>query len=218
MTIPGPFAELRLCASQPWPGWFIGPNSEWLWAMLQFVVVAISLFFIYRQIRIQSHANMLTALFALAKKWDSSLMRKARRHVCKEYQENRERRKINQHEERIASFFEEIGFFLDEGAFTPEAIWEEYSYYVEHYWPMLEPKVAEFRKVERDNTWFEHFEKLYKKTQSIAKRRGVYVIVRDDSDLKKFVTGELYTGEQAPGDGGDTNGPARGQGGNSRMR
>lgn len=174
-----------------WPSWFIGPGSEWLWAALQFVVVAISLYGIYQQIKIQSHANMLNAMFALADKWESPRMIEARQKVCIAYKRDRADTSINQQEDRIASFFEEISFFLKKGAFTADAIWEQYSYYVEHYWPMLEPRVRAFRKLERDNTWFENFESLYERMQKIAKKRGVHVVKRDDDDMKKFARGEL---------------------------
>lgn len=177
----------------PSPSWFIGPQSEWFWAMLQFLTVAASLYLIYKQIRIQSQANMLTALFELSTKWNTPHMLESRHHVSDSSLRGLKDHAINQHEERIGSFFEEIGFFLRQGAFSPEAIWEQYSYYVEHYWPMLEPHVREFRKTERDDTWFEQFESLYNRMQKIAKKRGVYVIWRDRADLEKFARGELYT-------------------------
>jgi hypothetical protein len=174
----------------PYLSWFIGPNSEWFWALVQSVVVAVSLYFIYQQIRIQSQANMLTALFGLATKWDSDRMIEARQQICTNHNSNTESRSINVPEERIASFFEEIGLFMKKKAFTPDVIWDEYSYYVEHYWPMLEPHVREFRRVERDDSWFENFEALYNQLQQISERRGLYVIKRDDSDVTKFIKGE----------------------------
>lgn len=174
-----------------WPRWFVGPESEWLWACLQFVVITLSLYGIYRQVRIQSHANMLHAMFELAAKWDSPRMIDARRQVCAAYGKDPADTSINQQEDRIATFFEEISFFLKKGAFTADAIWEQYSYYVEHYWPMLEPRVRAFRKDERDDTWFENFEDLYDKMQNIAKKRGVHVVKRDGVDMKKFARGEL---------------------------
>lgn len=171
--------------------WIIGPDSVWLWAMLQFWVVAFSLYFIYQQIRIQSHANMLTALFELAGKWDSNRMIDARRQVCENRTTHPENRAINPDEERIASFFEEIGLFVKKGAFTSDVIWEAYSYYIEHYWPMLEPHVKEMRHVERDNSWFENFEALYNQLQKISKRRGVFVFKREEADMAKFIRGEM---------------------------
>jgi hypothetical protein len=132
------------------------------------MVVAVSLYLIYKQIRIQSHANMLTALFELSNKWNTPHMLESRSNVSESALKDKRNRAINQDEERIASFFEEIGFYLSQGAFTAEAIWEQYSYYIEHYWPMLEPHVLEFRKAERDDTWFEQFERLYNRMQRLA--------------------------------------------------
>ena len=37
----------------------IGPGSEWFWSMLQFVIVAITLMTIYRQLRLQASAGAI---------------------------------------------------------------------------------------------------------------------------------------------------------------
>lgn len=95
--------------------WFVGPDSEWFWAMLQFLVVAISLYFIYKQLRIQSHANMLTALFELAAKWDSDRTIEAWYQVCENHKTHPESHAINTPEERIASFFEQTALFMKKG-------------------------------------------------------------------------------------------------------
>lgn len=51
-----------------------GPASEWFWTMLQFAVVALTLFAIYRQLRAQSSANALNAAASHMGIWESEGM------------------------------------------------------------------------------------------------------------------------------------------------
>lgn len=43
----------------------VGPGSEWFWSMLQFVVVTVTLYAIYRQIRLQSASAAIEQAAAL---------------------------------------------------------------------------------------------------------------------------------------------------------
>lgn len=51
-----------------------GQNSVWFWTMFQAVVVAITLYLIYRQVRIGRYSNMLDTLARLDEKWRSEVM------------------------------------------------------------------------------------------------------------------------------------------------
>ena len=50
----------------------IGPGSEWFWSMLQFVVVAITLFAIFRQVSLQTSAGAIQQATGLQGDWHSS--------------------------------------------------------------------------------------------------------------------------------------------------
>ena len=51
-----------------------GPGSEWLWSMAQFVLVALTLFGIYRQLRAQAAANTIARRDSLHNRFESKLM------------------------------------------------------------------------------------------------------------------------------------------------
>ena len=57
---------------------FIGPGSEWLWAMLTGVAIPISFIAVYRQLRLQNAANVVQRLDSLSGLWDSERMIHAR--------------------------------------------------------------------------------------------------------------------------------------------
>lgn len=61
-----------------WQGALIGPGSEWFWAAAQFVVVVVSLFGIYRQLRSQGAANFVQRIETLEGEWNSSRLTHAR--------------------------------------------------------------------------------------------------------------------------------------------
>lgn len=52
----------------------LGTGSEWLWSMLQFVVVAITLYAIYRQVRLQASAAAIQQMNTLVDEWRSESM------------------------------------------------------------------------------------------------------------------------------------------------
>ncbi len=57
---------------------FIGPGSEWFWAAAQFVVVVVSLYGIYHQLRSQGAANAVQRIATLEGEWKSPRMIYAR--------------------------------------------------------------------------------------------------------------------------------------------
>ena len=57
-----------------WSGAIIGPGSEWFWAFAQFIVVVVSLFGIYRQLRSQGAANAVQRIETLEGQWNSPRM------------------------------------------------------------------------------------------------------------------------------------------------
>jgi hypothetical protein len=50
---------------------FIGAGSEWFWSMAQFVIVAITLVGIYRQVRLAASASAIQQMDAITREWRS---------------------------------------------------------------------------------------------------------------------------------------------------
>jgi hypothetical protein len=165
-----------------------GPGSEWFWAMAQFVVIAVPLFFINSQIKLQRLGNALSSLFALREQWNSEKMGYARKLICEN--QNPSSNKIGANEGAVLGFFEEIGLYLHSGVFDKRTIWDLYSYWIEYYWLILNPNIKECRKKESDETLFERFESLYLCMSNISRRRGL-LVKKSDEQLQKFREGEI---------------------------
>ena len=167
----------------------IGSGSSWFWTMATFFVILLSLIFIYRQVRYQRYANMLSTLAHLDARWKSTEMINARRHVCEDYEKNE--KTIFQPEELLLAFFEEIGHYLRRRVFDVSIVWEFYSYYVDYYWVIVEPRIKEFRTSSHDKTWFSEFEFLAKQLAEYSKKRRASTVEKTDEQVKKFIQGEL---------------------------
>jgi hypothetical protein len=136
-----------------------GPGSEWFWAMAQFIVIAVTLFFAAYQINLQRLLNTFSSIFALREQWKSEEMCYCRKVICENH--NPSSFSIGANEGAVLGFFEEIGVYLERGVLGEKIIWDLYSYWIEHYWIIFEPSIQEYRRNTSDKTYFEHFESLY---------------------------------------------------------
>lgn len=132
---------------------------------------------------------MLDALLNLDSRWKSDKVCKARKDACNNYSHNNNT--INQDETEILGFFEDIGIFLKRGAFDSELIWDKFSYYIDHYWYMFKSHVLEFRRIEKDNTWYEKFEYLKKEMDIVSTKKKVKIDPKSDDEIAKFIIGEI---------------------------
>jgi hypothetical protein len=165
-----------------------GQGSSWFWTMAEFFVILVTLLYISRQVRYQRQANMLSTFTALDRRWKSSEMREARKHACKDY--GSAERTISQPEDLVLGFFEELGLYLRRKVFDLPTVWEFYSYDVEHYWPILEPRIREFRTSSKDDSWYSEFEYLNDEIVKYSKKKSCPT-GKTDAEIKKFIRGEL---------------------------
>lgn len=155
--------------------------------MAQALAVAVSLFLIYRQLRAQRLANTLSALKAMDERWNAGRLAAARAAIAMLHPSIDT--KMDHHEEAVLTFFEEMAIYVRRGAFDMKSVWDLYSYYFEHYWPILFPKVKELRAIERDTTYYENAEWLYEKVCAYSRRRKA-IPVKTSNQLDKFIDGE----------------------------
>jgi hypothetical protein len=182
--------EGDLNMGKTWISVLIGNDSVWFWTMIQCLAVLGSLCFIARQIYHQRSSNMLATLFSLDERWKSASMVLARDHICRDYLFAGTEKTIAQPEELVMCFFEEIGIYVRKGIFDVTTVWEFYSYYIEHYWVILQPRVKEYRINSQDQLWFSEFEYLYSRITKYSIKRKCPV-GKSDADIQKFVRGEI---------------------------
>jgi len=84
-----------------------------------------------------------------------------------EVEENLE---VSDYPYRVEAFFEEVGFLVHKSFVEIDVIVDRLGPYIVSTWKKLEPWVIAMRKEREDNTFGEHFEKLYQKTVVYMKR------------------------------------------------
>jgi hypothetical protein len=61
---------------------FLGPGSEWFWAMVQALIIGFTLVFIFQQLHAMKLANALGEMRKLTERWESMSMVQARLSVA----------------------------------------------------------------------------------------------------------------------------------------
>ena len=138
---------------------FVGPGSEWFWAMAQLVIVTITLFAIYRQVRAQSSANALQLVEAMNQKWDSDRMLRSRLQVVLAVRQKAGFDAIYPFL-GITTFFEDLEALREERHVTTEWVWGNWGRTIQFWWQILAPSIEQGRIVEDQPTGNQAFEAL----------------------------------------------------------
>jgi hypothetical protein len=166
-----------------------GPQSEWFWTMTQCAAVFITLLFILRQVKLQSDSHLVHSFAVFGERWNSRMMLHARRDICLRYRPGDG--VVDGTVQHLCLFFEELGAFTAKRVLDPDIVWEIYSFEIEHYWAMVDEAIKRFRKEENDYTFFYHFERLYRQTRKLGKKKGAPAHERTETDIKNFIRHEL---------------------------
>ena len=168
-----------------------GEHSEWFWVMAQTLIIFVSALLIYDQVRAQRYANIIQMLAKMRETWDSSPMLAHRRTTCENHRVGS--KKISVAEGQVLGFFEEMGLLCRKGVLDDEFVWATYSYFIEHYWSMLETNIKEYRLTTKDNSWYEEVEGLRNMVAKFSLKKNVSASDKTDLEITTFIDGELST-------------------------
>jgi ferric iron reductase protein FhuF len=166
-----------------------GKGSEWFWALMQFVIVTITLVLIYGELRISSAAHILVSLTALNERWTSKDLVSQRKKICAAHLKGD--RVLTLGNQIVFTFFEELGLYVKQGWIPRQVIWDTYSYYIENYWDMCSQEVVDRGRESNDSSIFEHFGKLAAAMRILNKRRKIPCTRRTKEQLREFARGEM---------------------------
>jgi hypothetical protein len=144
-----------------WSGALIGPGSEWFWTMLQFVVVAGTLFGLYRQVRLQSNKDAIEQLGAFDREWRDELYNHVRLEILVALRGGVDPARIPEGlAVEIGSFWEKIGALVRAGHIDPELLWSGSGGDCAVWWTALAPLTRRLRAEAEGPTYLENFEWL----------------------------------------------------------
>lgn len=151
------------------------------WAAILSALAGVSAtVFILLQLRHMEQHRDLEVSMKLFEWAESERLRKAFRWVEEEFQfENYEKYKAEEAESfevsdypyEVEAFFEEVGFFVVKKFVDLDIIVDRLGSYIIADWKKLEPWILALRKEKGDETFGEHFQKLYQKTVESMEER-----------------------------------------------
>jgi hypothetical protein len=160
----------------------LGPGSEWLWSMLQFGVVAVSLVGLYRQLRIQTSAGAIEQASALARDWSSELLHRSRLAVLLALRDGTDRADIpRQASVEIGNYWERVGYLVRQGHIDRLLVYAYLGSVVRFWWVLLGPNTQRLRELQRDPLIYEEFEWLAALMADLDRRAGSTGAYDDDA-------------------------------------
>lgn len=149
-----------------------GPGSEWLWSMLQFVVVAITLVGIYVQLRQARAANAFAQASAMEEQWQGERMVRRRLAISIALRDQGPGADLSAHFAFIANFWEGVAALVRAGHVEIGVVRENLGSSCLLYWLLLEPEVRAGRTTLGPDL-FEHFEWLADEIVRYDRAHGV---------------------------------------------
>jgi hypothetical protein len=141
---------------------FIGPGSEWFWTAVSGLVLAITFFAIYRQLRLQRDAAAIEQVKGLLGEWSSERMARAKLAILLAIQAGVEPDQLpHRAVAHIGFFWQQIGYLVRSGHMDRQLVYRH-----------LGPQVQMWRAWLRPDDWAD-FGWLADTSAAIDAKRGV---------------------------------------------
>lgn len=158
----------------------IGPGSEWFWSMLQFVIVAITLYAIYRQVRLQAGAAAIQQMDAIAKEWRSESSTRHTLDIAIALRDGVAPENVPYGAaSSIGDFWEGIGYLVRAGHIDGKLLYESLGSSVRWWWAALARWATSVRIETGQPGALEHFEWLAGQIDVMDRKAGASVVYDD---------------------------------------
>ncbi|HEX5828482.1 MAG TPA: hypothetical protein VFY23_13235 [Candidatus Limnocylindrales bacterium] len=139
----------------------VGPGSEWFWAMLQFVMVAVTLLGIYHQLRLMRSANAFEHMRALEAEWQSPGLQRARLLVLEAVKNGESVGGSSGHACWVlTNYWEAAALLVHERHVDERLVFENEGLACAVWWQLLEPWISEERADTGQAQVCERFEQM----------------------------------------------------------
>jgi hypothetical protein len=153
---------------------FWGPGSEWFWAMLQFVVVAVTLVGIYYQLRLQRAANAFEQLRRFGEQWESEQILRARLEMARAVVAGVETPQGAM--ALIGDYWETVASLVRERHVDERLVSETLGGAAAMWWTALSDATIRIRKDRMDPTMLANFEWLAKRLSADGAKSGAALV------------------------------------------
>jgi hypothetical protein len=175
----------------------VGPGSEWFWTAVSGLILAITFFAIYRQLRLQRDAA-IDQVNDLITEWSSERMARAKLAVLVALEAGTDPLDLpNRASTHIAFFWQRIGYLAQRRHMDGGLIYEHLGSQIEDWWFWLRPRVLAEREADHDPGVWQGFEWLAADAAARDADRGVPSF-RDDAEMQaKWLPSSIEHFQQA---------------------
>jgi hypothetical protein len=160
---------------------FIGPGSEWFWTAVSGLVLAITFFAIYRQLRLQRDAAAIEQVNDLLNEWSSERMARAKLAVLLALEAGLDPLDLPDRALSHVGFFcQRVGYLAQRGHMDRRLVYEHLGSQIQDWWFWLRPRVLAEREGDHDPGLWQGFEWLAGDAAARDAHRGVRG--RDDAE------------------------------------
>jgi hypothetical protein len=139
---------------------FIGPGSEWFWTALSGIVLAVTFFAIYRQLRLEASSRAFELLDAYRREGESEAVLRAQLEILPAIRDGAEPTEIPTRAAiLLGGIWERYALLAHTGHIDVKLLWEFDGRGPQIWWHMLAPWVR-LRRESRGQAYLEHFEWL----------------------------------------------------------
>lgn len=172
-----------------WDGTIFGTGSEWFWAAAQFVLVAVSLVSIYRQLLGQGSANALARIAQLEGEWNSPRAVNGRLTVLKMLKADGRHPggDVVLRANAMLNFFENLAGLHAQRFISLSEIETTWGRPIRVFWVLLKPAILEQRQLYRGDQVWEGFESLNNLLVEMRERVRGEPEVLDDAALAFWI-------------------------------
>jgi hypothetical protein len=152
----------------------LGTGSEWFWSMLQFVVVAITLAAIYRQVRLQASAAAVQQMDAVAQKWQSEVLTRHTLNLHLAMRDGADPEHIPfGAASTLGDFWESVAYLTRHGHLDVDLVHENLGGAIQSTWAAIATWVGRIRRESEDPRTLGDFEWLAGECALRDRRAGV---------------------------------------------
>jgi hypothetical protein len=125
---------------------FIGPGSEWFWAALSGLVLAVTFLGIYRQLRIARSANAFEQMNRLSSEWESERMNRHKLEILRALREGVAPENVPSGAAGyVRDFWDDMALLIRAGHVDRKLVYESFTAPCRAWWATLSPVTNRLR-------------------------------------------------------------------------
>lgn len=153
---------------------FIGPGSEWFWTAVSGLVLAITFFAIYRQLRIQRDSAAIEQVAEMERMWTSERMSRSKLAVLVAIERGTAPLDIpDKAATHVGDFWERMGYLTRTGHMNRQFVYDQWTIGAQQWWARLRPTALAARERDEEPRLWEEFEWLARMMAEMDRKAGV---------------------------------------------